>query len=270
MSKKFEGVFILTDMDGTLLDSSASVSPKDGAAIDYFIENGGLFSVATGRARGSVEGFLPGLHTSAPSIVDNGAWITDLRSGETLRLAAMGEEARDMAQDIMDRFPMVGVEVCQAGIQYVVNHNMYTERHHKNVGLELRRRTLGELSGPWIKVNLLEDHEVLSDAMEYIIRRYKGRFFAQFSLPHIYEITQQGFSKGDSALWLRDHLGVQPENFYTVGDGTNDLELLDAAEENSYAPANAKAVVLEKARHLLPDNNSGAIAALIEQLDAKY
>ena len=97
---KFEGVFILTDMDGTLLDSSASIAPRDAAAIDYFIENGGCFSVATGRARGSVERFLPDLHTSAPSIVDNGAWISDLRTGETLRLAAMGSEAADMVEDI--------------------------------------------------------------------------------------------------------------------------------------------------------------------------
>ena len=267
--QKFNGVFILTDMDGTLLDSNASITPRDGAAIDYFIENGGYFSVATGRARGSVERFLPGLHTSAPSIVDNGAWISDLRTGVTLRLAAM-DDAGDMVEDLIDRFPMVGVEICLPGIQYVVNHNMYTERHHKNIGLELHRCALHEVEKPWVKINLLEDHEVLCDAMEYLIRRYKDRFFAQFSLPHIYEITQKGFSKGDSALWLRDHLGVKPEDFYTVGDGTNDLELLAAAGENSYAPQNAKAVILEKAHHLLPDNNSGAIAALIEQLDKKY
>ncbi|MBQ3091795.1 MAG: HAD family phosphatase [Clostridia bacterium] len=267
---KFEGVFILTDMDGTLLDSSASIAPRDAAAIDYFIENGGCFSVATGRARGSVERFLPDLHTSAPSIVDNGAWISDLRTGETLRLAAMGSEAADMVEDMIDRFPMVGVEICLPGIQYVVNHNMYTERHHKNIGLELHRRALHEVAHPWVKINLLEDHEVLCDAMEYLIRRYKDRFFAQFSLPHIYEITQKGFSKGDSALWLRDHLGVLPENFYTVGDGTNDLELLAVAGDNSYAPRNAKAIILEAAHHHLPDNDSGAIAALIELLDKKY
>lgn len=268
--QKFKGVFILTDMDGTLLDSSASISGKTREAIDYFIENGGLFSVATGRARGSVERFLPELHTSAPSIVDNGAWISDLNTGESLRTARMPETAADMVEDIIDRFPMVGVEICLPGTQFTVNHNAYTERHHRNVGLELRRCGVHEVEGPWMKVNLLEDHEILSDTMEYMIRRYKDRFFAQFSLPHIYEITQNGFSKGDSALWLRDHLGVRAEDFYTVGDGTNDLELLAAAGENSYAPRNAKPLILERVRHLLPDNDSDAIAALIETLDGKY
>ena len=270
MSKKFEGVFILTDMDGTLLNSEAKVSQVDGEAIDHFIDNGGFFSVATGRARKSVEGFLPGLRTSAPSIVDNGAWISDLRSGETLRVAQMGSGYAAIVEELIRRFPMVGVEICFPGVQYVVNHNMYTERHHKNVGLELKRRELSEVEGGWMKINLLEDHEVLLDAMEFVTRRFGSGVFAQFSLPHIYEITAEGFSKGDSALWLRDRLRVSPENFYTVGDGTNDIELLAAAGDNSYAPANARPVVLEKVKNLLPDNNSGAIAALIEQLDRKY
>ena len=270
MNKKFEGVFILTDMDGTLLNKEAEVSQRDSDAIDYFIDNGGLFAVATGRARGSVEGFLPALRTSAPSIVDNGAWITDLRSGENLRIAEMDDCWRTIAGEIIERFPMVGVEICLPGVQYVVNHNMYTERHHKNVGLELKRCEVSDVKDKWMKINLLEDHEVLLDAMEFVTRRGGEKMFAQFSLPHIYEITAKGFSKGDSALWLRDRMGVKPEDFYTVGDGTNDIELLAAAGENSYAPSNARSAVLERAKNILPDNNSGAIAHLIEILDRKY
>ncbi len=267
--KRFSGVWILTDMDGTLLDSRGELSQADRAAVDHFIEEGGLFSVATGRARRSVERFLPQLRTSAPSIVDNGAWITELDSGRTLRQAALGVEAGEIVRGVVERFPMVGVEVCLPGVQYVVNHNAYTERHHRNVGLELRRRTAEEIPLPWLKINLLEEHEVLLDAMEYVTRQHNGRVFAQFSLPHIYEITAAGFSKGDSALWLRDWLGVRPADFYAVGDGTNDLELLAAAGPNACAPCNARPAVLARARCVLPENGA-AIAALVAQLDKKY
>lgn len=267
--KKFSGVWILTDMDGTLLDSEGRLTPADRAAIDHFIDEGGLFSVATGRARRSVEGFLPHLRTSAPSIVDNGAWITDLDSGQTLRQAELGEAFAELVRRVIARFPMIGVEVCLPGVQYVANHNAYTERHHKNVGLELRRRTVEEIPLPWLKINLLEEHEILLDAMEYVTRQYKDGIFAQFSLPHIYEITASGFSKGDSALWLRQHLGVRPEDFYAVGDGTNDLELLASAGPNACAPCNARPAVLARARLLLPENGA-AIAALIDRLDQKY
>ena len=71
-------------------------------------------------------------------------------------------------------------------------------------------------------------------------------------------------------MWLAKYLNIDMENFYTVGDGTNDLELIRASGENSYAPGNATGVILQNARHLLPDNDSGAIAGLIAILDGKY
>lgn len=267
---KFDGVFILTDMDGTLLDSGAKISDKNREAIDYFIENGGLFSVATGRAKGSVEGFLPGLVTSAPSIVHNGSLIVDLRDDTLVRRLDLSDRAEDMVADILDRFPSVAIEISLPDDQYVARGNSLSERHHRNVGLEYKLKSFKEVPLPWLKLNLVADHEVLLDAGEYMMRAYKEGFFAQFSLPHYYEVMAAGASKGDSALWLRDYLKVKPEDFYTVGDGTNDIELLTASGANSHATANAKPPVLEVAASILPDNDSGAIAALIEKLDRKY
>lgn len=267
---KFDGVFVLTDMDGTLLNSCAEISDKDSKAIDYFIDNGGLFSVATGRAKGSVERFLPKLRTSAPSVVHNGSLTVDLQDNTVVRRLDLGERAEDMVEDILDRFPLIAIEISLPDDQYVARGNSLSERHHRNVGLEYKLKSFREVPLPWLKLNLVADHEVLLDAREYMMREYKEGFFAQFSLPHYYEVMAAGASKGDSALWLRDYLRVGPEDFYTVGDGTNDIELLRASGANSHAVANAKPPVLEAAASVLPDNDSGAIAALIEKLDGKY
>ena len=40
--KKFEGILICTDLDGTLLKNDKSVSKENIDAINYFKENGGL------------------------------------------------------------------------------------------------------------------------------------------------------------------------------------------------------------------------------------
>ena len=48
---RFDGVMILTDMDGTLLNSQRQLSRGNQEAAGYFMEQGGLFSVATGRAK---------------------------------------------------------------------------------------------------------------------------------------------------------------------------------------------------------------------------
>lgn len=48
--KKFDGLLLGCDMDGTLLDSRKQISAKNQEAIWYFVKNGGSFSLATGRA----------------------------------------------------------------------------------------------------------------------------------------------------------------------------------------------------------------------------
>lgn len=46
--KKFDGLLLGCDMDGTLLDSRKQISAKNQEAIWYFVKNGGSFSLATG------------------------------------------------------------------------------------------------------------------------------------------------------------------------------------------------------------------------------
>ena len=47
--KKFEGILICTDLDGTLLNSRHTVSRENREAIEYFKAEGGLFTFITGR-----------------------------------------------------------------------------------------------------------------------------------------------------------------------------------------------------------------------------
>ncbi|MEA4920849.1 MAG: HAD-IIB family hydrolase [Clostridiaceae bacterium] len=268
--KKFDGVFIVTDMDGTLLDEHSAISAEDSAAIDYFIDNGGLFSVATGRAKRSVEGFVPELRTSAPSIVYNGSLAVDLNTGLIVKESTLGQEGYNLVEDVLQKFPSVGVEICLSDEQYVARNNFYTDRHHKVLGLDLHKKSYKDIAMPWLKLTLAEEHEVLLDVMEHVCRSYKDSMFAQFSMPYYYEVMALSASKGDSATWLMEYLGVPPDNFYTIGDGLNDLELIRASGSNSYAPANASELILKNAANVLSNNNGNAIAELIGILDLKY
>ena len=47
--KKFEGILICTDLDGTLINSSGNISQENLDAIEYFKANGGLFTFVSGR-----------------------------------------------------------------------------------------------------------------------------------------------------------------------------------------------------------------------------
>lgn len=45
----FDGYLLVSDMDGTLLNSNGKLSEENKKAIEYFVDNGGQFTLATGR-----------------------------------------------------------------------------------------------------------------------------------------------------------------------------------------------------------------------------
>ena len=47
---KFDGVLLVSDFDDTLYGSDFTVSPENVHALTYFVQEGGTFTVATGRA----------------------------------------------------------------------------------------------------------------------------------------------------------------------------------------------------------------------------
>lgn len=47
---KYKDIILLSDLDGTLLDTNNRISKKNQDAIEYFILNGGRFGVATDRS----------------------------------------------------------------------------------------------------------------------------------------------------------------------------------------------------------------------------
>ena len=75
--KLFEGKLILTDLDGTYLFDDHHISAENRAAVRYFMDNGGLFTVATGRSKAGMEHFFPELEINAPAILYNGSVIYD-------------------------------------------------------------------------------------------------------------------------------------------------------------------------------------------------
>ena len=68
-------------MDGTLINSKKEISKENLDAIKYFVNNGGKFTVATGRMVASVSGFLDKLKLDLPAILHNGGKIYDYNGG---------------------------------------------------------------------------------------------------------------------------------------------------------------------------------------------
>ena len=112
--RKFEGMLLACDMDGTLLDSDRCISPENLQAIHYFVSEGGLFSLATGRAFAAVTDYLSQLPVNAPYSLLNGSLIMDAQH-QPLHCAGMPVQSYALIEEVLERFPQIGCEVFFAG-----------------------------------------------------------------------------------------------------------------------------------------------------------
>lgn len=264
--RAFEGKLILTDMDGTLLNEKDRISPETRAAVDRFIDGGGLFSVATGRSKKGMEHFFPELRVNAPAVLYNGSVIYDFSTGKDLYTCCVGEKGSDLVRLLQERFPQIGIEVYAEHCPYVAQESDYTRSHFLSVKIPWNPCPPERIPQPWLSMVITGERPVLEQARALAEESGEGYFFTQFSGNHMVEIMRYDANKGSAAQRLRELLGVRPEDLYTAGDGPNDIQLLECAY-HSCAPENAQPELLAIARHILPDNSRHTIARLIDGIE---
>lgn len=267
---KFDGALLVTDYDETLYSRISAISPEDRAAVTYFVEEGGLFSVSTGR---SLENFAiqmqrESLPINAPVILANGANIYDFGRGEMLHATEIAPEILPAMTALFERFPSLGMEVYCRGEVYVHNPNRITRQHLEKAGLVGIETALAQLPLPWTKAILQqEDHGFLLEVQAYLQEELSQLTEAIFSNPFLLEVTAKGSHKGSAVLWLAAYLGVARQRVYCVGNGQNDLPML-AVAARAFAPANcAPCVKAQKGVTLLRPCGEHCIAQLVEWLD---
>lgn len=74
---KFTGYLICTDCDGTLTYEPGKVSEENAQAIRYFQQEGGVFTLATGRFPDHAELFQDKIQMNAPMVSLNGTLLYD-------------------------------------------------------------------------------------------------------------------------------------------------------------------------------------------------
>ncbi len=103
---KFSGVLIASDYDNTMVYTEGalksggplpSVSQENREAVEYFMAEGGTFSVATGRALPSFSRVREGVPMNGPTVLFNGAAIYDFAQQRYLYTAFLPESVRGIS-----------------------------------------------------------------------------------------------------------------------------------------------------------------------------
>ena len=149
---KFDGLLLVSDFDDTLYDSHHRVPPRNLAAINYWLREGGRFTVATGRAYTT---FAPYVHLApinAPVVLSNGSAIYDFHTDTMLVETQLDPRAPQDFQALMDAMPSLGMEAYHGEDIYVYRPNYVTDGHMRKVGTDYTVAPIADMPTPWNKV----------------------------------------------------------------------------------------------------------------------
>jgi Cof subfamily protein (haloacid dehalogenase superfamily) len=88
----FMNTLYISDLDGTLLQPNARLSDFARETLNRMLDEGLQFSIATGRSVVSMQDVLAGLNLRLPIIELDGAYLTDLASGQHHVIRALAPE----------------------------------------------------------------------------------------------------------------------------------------------------------------------------------
>ena len=263
---KFKNVIIASDFDGTLKNDEGIITSDVIEKIQYFIKNGGFFTVCTGRIFQCFHLYSPE-YINAPVLLGNGAMAYDYEKNEVFFKDCIGDEGFPSIKDVLKAFPDISIEFYNFNKVCAINLNPHSEQHFTSQGINFEIINKPEDAPlPWTKV-MIAAHGCSKDVQE-ILEKHPEINYLKTTGNYI-EILKKGVDKGTGLLKLAKALGCKPKDTYAAGDGYNDVEML-VASNGGFVPENGSQEALSVAKYVTRSNNDGCIAHAIEILDKMY
>lgn len=270
---KYCDVLISSDYDRTLTAPDSSIPDKNLEAIQYFIANGGAFTVNTGRTIPSFSQKMDIVPMNAPVLLYNGSAAYDIDNKEFMFAHEIDLNWVEVRKKILDKYPSVLFEFQGAKAHYLFRKNAMWEalcesNHYiweyanigDNLGPFLKFCVYGKITEPTIDhfFHGTEEEIAMMDNLEQWLNDEFGEKCVVTRGADLYiDVQPIGVSKGRSAQELKERLGKK--YLICIGDAENDISMLDAAD---YAFCPSDAIIKERYTNVSACAD-GALADLI-------
>ena len=272
---------ISLDLDGTLLDSQKRLSEENRASLEEAAAKGVHIVPTTGRFFGMMPQAIRDLPFVRYAITINGAQVYDRKTdaaivreeiplGMALDLICLIENYDVIYDCYRSNWGWMTQSLQEKAEAYA------TDTHYLRMVLDFRnpvpdlkehlRATAEE--GDVQKVMLFARNEPGSEEVTMAITEEVSRRFPAIkttsSTWNNLEFNISTAHKGNSLRRFAEHLGYTLDNCMALGDGTNDLSMIEAAGLG-VAMSNAHPLVLAAANHVTVSNDENGVAKAIRE-----
>jgi len=256
---------VISDLDGTLLNSKHEISDYSKEIIGRIIKKGIKFIIATGRHHKDAMCFKKQLGADSFLVSANGSVVHDYKNRPIINNTIPKDYAEyflnlDLENEIMQN-------VYTFDKWYVNMDVPEVNKYHKESGFTPNIVELKKISTDNISkfAYICEDSRVL-DKLEEKLKKDKNiskNINITASLDICLEIMGKGVSKGKAISEILRREGISLEETIAFGDGLNDKEMLELVGKGLIM-GNAS----EKLKEALPNNE--VIGTSDEDSEAKY
>lgn len=265
----FKGCLLLSDIDGTLVHDGR-IPRRNLAAIRFFIQNGGLFSIATGRSVEATRLYAAHSGANAGVVTCNGAVIYDYAAERPIYSRTLPEEVKPLVQQIVGEFPGIGAEAHHLRELYLLNRTDAVDHHmaYEQISpLPLREKEIYEK--PWTKVLFATFDREEMKRLHDRCRPYNcEKYYFLETADIYYELTCGGANKGAALARLAAHYDIPRSMVFAIGDYFNDVEMLSAAGISA-APSNAPEEIQNQVDCIAGRCEDGCVADFIGYLERR-
>ena len=267
---------IVFDLDGTLLDGNAEISEFTQTALNEMIRQGAYFSVATARTAATVLRMTECIHINVPIILMNGVSVYDTKTNSYVKTHFIEQSSVSRLIDMIEAHDMMGFlyilkeaelatyyqnGLSESAKKFIEERQRKYKKHFTQIDSfhGLKDKPVIYFSICDLKAKLMPFYESLCDDEQLHIEFYRDVYQEGY---WYLEICSSLASKENAITFLRKEYHF--DKVISFGDNLNDLSMFSGSDE-SYAVANARPEVKEKATAVIGSNTEDGVARWLMQ-----
>lgn len=274
----YKSWLFVSDIDGTLIETSRKMPQRNIDAIKDFVNNGGNFSVCTGRNLQSLKPHYKKCSANAPAVFLNGAGIYDFKKSELVYYNPFTYEQEEFLIKLINKYHhFISFVIYEPEIIHIIgkinplgiatffadklSHKFYSSAD------EVPR-------GKWGKVSVLCD--------SFHFKKFRAEFnsfnynkmFSFFpdepkSSVCISEIAPGGINKGSGVKELISLYDFNFEKTAAIGDGWNDVDLLKSVNHSACC-GQSESKLSQYCEYVSCRCKEGSVAQFLRYIKNKY
>ncbi len=270
---------IVSDMDGTLLDSKKNISEKSLNVINQLSDLSIIFAIGSGRNLQGLKRYTAHFQQPLPLITINGGLIYNEKQeiifDQPLALDTINSLIHELDQFNI-YYDLLGENATYSNnresrkrfIQNILNaNNIKANAAHDNRYLDVQFVDYNDALFSTVNIYKFSVINFGEHDLKKIARHISNKIPCEISSsgPNNIEINPFGVNKGQGIKTLCQYYSISLNDVLAIGDNINDISMLETAGIFC-AMQNSHPDILERSQHVTDSNNDDGVANAILKL----